>query len=133
MGEIGFGAVYILGVIISSIAQIILKKSAGKKYSSRIREYFNLRVIFSYGILLVATFCTIFAYKKIPLSLGPILGATEYIFVAILCGLFLKERISTKKVIGLIIIVIGVAIFSLNTIAPPFVDACEAYFVDIFS
>ena len=66
-----------------------------------------------FDIFFGATLCTVFAYKYVPLSMGPILGATEYIFVAILSYLFLKEKISKKKFIGLLTIVLGVLIFSL--------------------
>jgi len=105
--------IYIAGVFVSAVAQILLKKSAGKTYESKIREYLNPYVIISYAIFFGATFCTIYAYKGIPLSMGPILAALEYIFVAILSRLVLKEHISLKKFIGLSIIVAGIIIYSL--------------------
>lgn len=55
---------------------------------------------------------TIFAYSGIPLSFGPILATSEYIFVAILSRAILKERISLKKFIGLSVIVVGIVIYS---------------------
>lgn len=113
MNKLLFVAIYIAGVFVSAIAQIILKKSAGKKYESKIREYLNPYVIISYTIFFGATFCTIFAYSGIPLSFGPILAASEYIFVAVLSWLFLKEKINLKKFIGLTVIVIGIVIYSL--------------------
>jgi len=54
-----------------------------------------------------------FAYKYIPLSMGPILGTTEYIFIAILSYLFLKEKINKRKFLGLTIIILGIIIYSL--------------------
>ena len=45
--------------------------------------------------------------------MGPILGTTEYVFVALLSYLLLKEKISKKKLIGLIVIIFGVLIFSI--------------------
>ena len=108
-----FVLIYIIGVFVSAIAQVLLKKSAGKKYESRIREYLNPYVIISYAIFFGATFCTIYAYKEVPLSLGPILAASEYIFVAVLSKLVLKEHISIKKFIGLSVIVAGIIVYSL--------------------
>lgn len=108
-----FALIYIIGVFVSAIAQVLLKKSAGKKYESRIREYLNPYVIISYAIFFGATFCTIYAYKEVPLSLGPILAASEYIFVAVLSKLVLKEHISIKKFIGLSVIVAGIIVYSL--------------------
>lgn len=113
MNKLLFVAIYIVGVFVSAIAQIILKKSAGKKYASRIKEYLNPYVIISYAIFLGATFCTIFAYSGIPLSFGPILAASEYIFVAVLSRLILKEKINLKKYIGLSIIVVGIFVYSI--------------------
>ena len=102
-----YSGIYILGVIISALAQILLKKSAN------IKEYLNFKTIFAYGIFFGATLCSVFAYKYVPLSMGPILGTTEYVFVAILSYLLLKEKISKRKLIGLITIIIGVLVFSI--------------------
>lgn len=108
-----FSLIYLSGVFISAIAQIILKKSAGKEYESKIREYLNPYVIIAYAIFFGATFCTIYAYKGVPLSFGPILAASEYVFVAVLSKLFLKEKINLKKFIGLSIIIAGIIVYSL--------------------
>lgn len=106
--------IYIAGVLISSVAQVILKKSAGKQYKNHISEYLNPMVLIAYTIFFCATFCSIYAYKGIPLSFGPILASSEYFFVAILSKLFLKESIRGKKLIGLIVIILGIIIFSIN-------------------
>lgn len=111
--KILFSLTFIFGVFISSVSQILLKKSAQVEYGSKIKEYLNPRVIFAYIIFFGATLCSVLAYTKIPLSFGPILESAGYIFVAILSRLFLKERITKKKLIGLSIIIIGIIIYSL--------------------
>ena len=111
--KILFALIFLFGVFISSISQIILKKAALKQYDSKIKEYMNPRVIFAYIIFFAATLCSIMAYKVIPLSLGPILESAGYIFVAFMSWLFLTEKISQQKVLGLSIIVIGIIIYSL--------------------
>ena len=111
--KIIFSLIYLSGVFISAIAQIILKKSAGKEYESKIREYLNPYVIIAYAIFFGATFCTIYAYKGVPLSFGPILAASEYVFVAVLSKIFLKENINLKKFIGLSFIIAGIILYSL--------------------
>ena len=111
--KILFSLIFVFGVFISSVSQIILKKSAQKEYPNKIREYLNARVIFAYIIFFGATLCSIMAYKVIPLSLGPILESAGYIFVAVLSWLFLKEKITKKKMLGLSIIIIGIIIYSL--------------------
>lgn len=108
-----FSGIYILGVFVSSIAQILLKKSANIERENKLKEYLNFKTIFAYGIFFGATLCTLFAYKYIPLTMGTILETTGYIFITVLSYFFLKEKISKKKLIGLIIIIIGVLIFSI--------------------
>lgn len=102
--------IYIFSVFISSVSQIILKTSADKKYESRIREYLNPRVIIAYGIFFLATFVTIYAYKGIPLSVGPILETTGYLWISLLGYFILKEKLSRRKIAGLVIVVAGIVI-----------------------
>ena len=108
-----YSGIYILGVVISSISQVLLKKSADVERESKIKEYLNFKTIFAYGMFFLATLCSVFAYKYVPLSMGPILGTIEYVFVAILSYYLLKEKISKRKLIGLITIILGVLVFSL--------------------
>ncbi len=102
--------IYVFSVFISSVSQIILKSSANKKYESRIREYLNPRVIIAYGIFFLATLVTIYAYKGIPLSLGPILETTGYLWISLLGYFILKEKISRKKMLGLGIVIVGILV-----------------------
>lgn len=108
-----FTLILLFGFLVSAIAQILLKKSAQKEYASKIEEYLNPYVIISYAIFFGATLCTVIAYKKVDLSFGPILGTTEYIFVAVLSRLLLKEHISLKKIIGLGVIIAGIVVYAL--------------------
>lgn len=138
---------YLTGVFISAIAQLMLKKSSSKKatvniftfmdahmpkiadkvnngkntvfvmvrkYKNLLIEYLNPFTILSYVIFVVATLLTIFSYKVVPLSMAPILGASEYFFVAALSRIFMKEKINLKKLIGLGIIVVGIIIYSIE-------------------
>lgn len=139
-------SLYLSGVFISAIAQLMLKKSATKKathniftfmnshfpalteklrnskskiwklvkkYKKLLIEYLNPFTLTSYMIFVVATFLTIFSYKVVPLSMAPILGTSEYFFVAALSRIFLKEKINWKKALGLGIIVVGILVYSL--------------------
>lgn len=100
-------------VLISSFSQILLKKTAEYTYESKMREYLNARVILAYGLFFSSTLITLYAYKVIPLSMGPILEASGYVWVAILSWLFLKEKIKAKKTIGLLVIIAGIVIFAV--------------------
>ena len=113
MSSLGYAAVLVFGVFISSISQVILKKAADKKYTSVIREYLNARVIIAYSIFVLETFMSILAYKGLPLSFGPILEATGYIFITIWGLLFFNERLNAKKALALLLIIGGIVIFSI--------------------
>lgn len=108
-----YALIYVAGVLISAFAQVLLKKSADTEKQSLIKEYLNVKTICSYLIFFIATVCSVFAYKYLPLSYGPILGTLEYIFVAVLSYIFLKEKIKKKKLIGLLIVLAGVFIYSI--------------------
>lgn len=105
--------IYVFSVFISSVSQIILKKSADKKYDSKLKEYLNPLVIIAYGIFFLATLVTIYAYKGIPLSLGPILETTGYLWISLLGYFILKEKISRRKILGLAVVVIGIFVSCL--------------------
>ncbi len=101
-------------MLISSVSQVILKTSANKEHTSIVKEYLNLRVITAYGMFFASTVITVIAYKYVPLSLGPVLESSGYVFVAILSYFVLKERLSKKQIIGMALIVAGVLMVSFG-------------------
>lgn len=104
---------FIGALFISSVSQIMLKCSADIKYESKIREYLNVWVIIAYGLFFCASLITTIAYSGIHFSLGPVLESFGYIFVAILGRIFLKEKLSRRKILGLGLILIGIFVFNL--------------------
>lgn len=103
----------LFGVFISCISQVMLKKSALKKYDSRIKEYLNPLVIFSYTIFFISTFLSILAYKEIPLSMGPVLESTSYIYITIFGAKFFGDKVTRSKVIAIVLILLGIFIYSI--------------------
>ena len=106
--------IFLISVLVSSVSQILLKISAGKKYDSKIKEYLNAPVIIAYGLFFLSTVVTVLAYKYVDLSLGPVLEATGYIWVTLLGYLILKEKVSRKKLLGLVVIIVGIIVFNVN-------------------
>lgn len=104
---------FLLSVLISAISQIMLRKSAVKKYNSKIYEYVNPLVIGAYAIFLGATFLTMIAYRVVPLSWGPVLETSGYIFVGVLSYLLLNEKLSGRKLLGMTLIIGGIVAYSL--------------------
>lgn len=101
------------GVFISAISQVMLKKAALKKYDNVVKEYLNPLVIFAYVLFVGTTFLSILAYRGIPLSMGPILEATSYIYVTIFGVKIFGEKINKQKMLALILIIAGIIIYSL--------------------
>ena len=106
-------AIFLGSVLVASISQIMLKKSADRIYDRWIDEYLNFRVIFAYGLFFLSSLLTVYAYKFVPLSLGPVLEASGYVFVSVMGYFILKEKIGKKKLLGLVIIIAGIVIFNL--------------------
>ncbi len=110
--EIYYSLFLLAGVFASSISQVMLKKAALKKYDSKIKEYLNPLVFFAYVIFVGTTFLSILAYRGIPISMGPVLEATSYIYVTIWGVTIFKEKINAQKLIALVLIVAGIAVYS---------------------
>lgn len=105
--------IFLLSVFISSVSQILLKKSANQNYDCKIREYLNPKVILAYGMFFLSSLITVLAYRVVPLSFGGILESTGYIYVTILGSVFLHEKVRRRKLLGLIVILIGIIIFNI--------------------
>lgn len=104
---------FIFSVFIASVSQTILKTSAEKKYDNRLQEYLNPKVITAYGMFFLSSLITVVAYKYVPLSMGPILESSGYIFVTLLGFFVLHEKVGKKKLMGLLVILAGITIFNL--------------------
>lgn len=108
-----FILIFIGSVFVSSVSQLMLKKSAMKEHKSTAAQYLNLLVIGAYLLFFSATLVTIFAFKQVPLSMGPVLEALGYVFVGILSFLVLKERVSSRVFIGMCLIILGVCVCTI--------------------
>ena len=101
-------------MFISSFGQILLKKSAMKTHKNKWREYFNPLLFAAYTLYTFVNLTIIYCYRYIPLSMGPILQSTGYVFATITGAVFLGEKITKRKVLGLALILSGVAVFVLG-------------------
>lgn len=106
--------IFLGSVFISAIGQVLLKKSAMRTYDSPIKEYLNPFVIGGYTIFLASTLITMYAYKVVPLSMGPVLESTSYIYITIFGVVIFKEHISRRKLLALALIMVGILIYSLG-------------------
>ncbi len=101
----------LLSVTLSSFSQILLKKGTMTERTSFIREYLNAHVIFGYLLMLAATLLTVLSYKGMQFKSVAVISSLGYVLVMLLSTVFLKERITAKKTFGIILIMIGIAVF----------------------
>lgn len=109
-----YAGIALLGVFVSAISQVMLKKSASREHSSALGEYLNPLVICAYALFLGTTVISTLAYRVIPLSMGPILDATGYVYVTVFGVLIFHERLDWRKVVALALIIAGIGVYSLG-------------------
>lgn len=109
-----FSGVFLCSVLISSISQILLKKSADRTYDNRLKEYLNPLVIVAYIMFFCSMMITMYCYRYVDVSAGPIFESAGYVFVGILGFIFLKEKFTIKKTIGMVLILLGIVVFSFG-------------------
>ena len=109
-----YSAIMVSSSLIASVSQIMLKKSAQKQYAYKLSEYLNPLVIIAYILFFATTLISMYALKVVPLSMSPILEASGYIFVAVLSYIFLKEKMTKKQLIGMVLIITGSVVYSLK-------------------
>lgn len=101
------------GTFLTAISQILLKQSANKQYKSMLYEYLNWRVILSYGIFFGVLLLNTYAFTKVDLKYGAVIDTLSYVFVMLLSWLLLREKFSKGKLIGNLLIMAGVIVYTL--------------------
>lgn len=109
-----YSGILLLGTFISAVSQVILKKAALKTYPSKVREYLNFPVMLAYTLFLLTTFMCIIAYQVVPLSFGPVLESTSYLYVTLFGVLIFKEKITAQKMVALALILAGIVVYAFG-------------------
>ncbi len=113
MNNTSYYILYLISVTIAAFSQLLLKKSANRTHESLLKEYLNLYVIGGYGLLVVSMLLTIGAYRGLAYKNGPIIESLGYVLVMLLSGIFLKEKITARKIAGTALILVGILVFYL--------------------
>ncbi len=98
---------------LTAISQVLLKKSANRSYEKWIYEYLNWRVILAYGIFFGVLLGNTYAYTQVDMKYGAVIDTFSYVFVMILSWVLLREQFTKRKVIGNLVIMAGVMIYTL--------------------
>lgn len=108
-----YACVLLVGVFISAVSQVLLKKATLKEYENTLQEYLNPYVIVAYSIFILSTLLSIVAYRGIPLSMGPILEATSYFYITYFGVKIFSEKMNWKKIMALGFINLGILIYAV--------------------
>ena len=107
----------LLGVFISSCAQLLMKASAVKKKQSSILEKFlNIRIMTAYSMMMLSSLISVLCLRYLQLKYVPMIEATGFLWVPLLSFLILREKPTRYNVIGGIIIVSGVILFTIGSL-----------------
>ncbi len=102
-----------VSAFITAASQILLKKSANKKYTNIIFEYLNPYVMISYmcyaGILVL----NVVIYTRIDYRFGVVINSLPMVFIMILSKVVLKEHLTKKRIAGSLLLVLGIICFTL--------------------
>ena len=101
------------GTFFTAVSQILLKQSSNIKYENKIREYLNFRVILSYGMFFLILLLNTWCYTKVEMRYGPVIDTAAYVFVLLLSRLIQKKKITKGKILGNLIIITGILIYTL--------------------
>ncbi len=99
-------------VIFTSIAHLLLKKGSVLALDSKRVIYTHPYSLISYVIFAIVAFLSIYAMKGLDLKVFFALNSLTYICIPVLSFMFLKESVTRNKVIGIVIITLGVIIFN---------------------
>lgn len=102
-----------IGTFFTAFSQLLLKQSANQEYRHPIYEYLNWRVILAYAIFVAVLVNNTVAFTHVDMKYGSVIDTFSYVFVLLLSHFVLKEGFNKGKVIGNLIIICGILIYTL--------------------
>lgn len=111
---IPFSVLYMTLVIVSTgLSQTLLKVGANQAHEKKFfKAYANPYTFVAYGLNILVTIFTVYALKDIPLKLFYSTTSLKFVLILFLSMIVLKEKINSRKLIGVGLIVFGVVIFN---------------------
>ena len=110
-------AIFIAGVVLASVGQVLIKKGATRgRQRSITRSFFDPFVIAGYVLMLLSTVTSTIALKVLPLKLTVSFLPLGYIVVVFLSVALLREKMRRHHVWGMLIILAGIVIFNLGSV-----------------
>ena len=102
--------IYLVTPLLSALSQLMLKKAADNPKYTGLRAYLNWQVILAYALFFGCMLLNVVALRTLDLTIASVLEASGYIYVMALSFFFLKEKISRRRLIGNIVIIVGIVL-----------------------
>ncbi len=103
----------IAAVLISSASQVLLKKKANQAPRRFLDKFLNVPVIASYVLLFASMLLNSLALRQMDMAVLPCITATSFLWITLLSALFLGEKPTKRKIIGISMILLGVLVSHL--------------------
>ena len=102
--------IYLLTPLVSAGSQLLLKRAADNPRYKGLRFYVNPMVIFAYLLFFGCMVLNVVALQTLDLTVASVLEASGFLYVMVLGRLFLRERMTARKLIGNALIVAGIVL-----------------------
>jgi drug/metabolite transporter (DMT)-like permease len=100
-------------IILTSIGQVLLKIGSISSNNSLIKIFTHPASLVGYMIFAIVAYLSIDAIKEIELKFFFAVTSLTYIIVLFFSHIFLHEKITKYKIMGVILITVGVIVFNL--------------------
>ena len=100
-------------VLISTCSQLMLKRATLQQRKGLLADYLNFWVISGYILMGISTLCIIFAYRGVDYKNGPVVESLGFVLVMIFGRVLFNEKLSGRKIMGMVLILVGIAVFYL--------------------
>lgn len=95
-------------IFLTTAGQILLKKAAlGLHHTGKEHAY----ILLGYILFFIAVICSYILLKYIPMKFFTIIMSLNYVTVMFASAFFLDERLSSHKLIGTMLVGIGIIVF----------------------
>ncbi|MDO4350785.1 MAG: EamA family transporter [Eubacteriales bacterium] len=102
--------IYLITPLLSAVSQLILKNAADQPKYTGVRTYLNAPVILAYALFFGCMLLNVVALRTLDLTVASVLEASGYIYVMALSFLVLKEKITPRRLIGNLVIILGIVL-----------------------
>ena len=106
---------YALGIVSAMMvatSQLLLKLGANRHGGSGVvRQYLNVFVLTGYVIFFSVTVVNVYVFSTVPLKMANVFVAMSYVGVLVLSRVFLGERVERQRIIGVVLIAVGVGLY----------------------